>query len=411
MSGGRSFDAAVIGAGAFGSSVAFHLARGGRRVAVLDRGGPVSQSSPRAAGLTLQVRSDPAHAWLARRSVEMIEAFEQDTGESVAFRQPGSVKLTRRDELVPEIVADAELGNELGLETRLVGPRDIEALAPWVNAAGVKAAWYTPSDLYLEPAALPQAYLRAAKRLGAVVMANTPVTAIHVDSGSVREVVSGSGRLQTELVVDTAGAWCTLVAGMAGVDVPTLAVRHQLYVTEPVEMVEPDHPIVRVAESNVYVRPCRGGLMLGGYEPDPLVVDVGALAPGFDMSELALDPAPLRRLTDEVTDLLPVLAHSEIAELRGGLPTMTADGKLIVDRAPGVEGLFVIGGCCVGGLSVSPAVGEAVGAWVARGRPPIDLSAFSLTRFGDRPGGPEALRERCLAAYSRKYETSHRESR
>src|SRR5215467_15149659 len=78
-------DAVVIGAGAFGASIAYHLAKRGRRVALLERYAVASQTSPRAAGLTQQIRSDPVMTSLAMRSVTKIEHFTDDTGEPLTF--------------------------------------------------------------------------------------------------------------------------------------------------------------------------------------------------------------------------------------------------------------------------------------------------------------------------------------
>src|SRR5205085_10372138 len=140
----------------------------------------------------------------------------------------------------------------------------------------------------------------------------------------------------------------------------------------------------------------RGGLMLGGYEPDPVQVDTRALPPGFQIADLALDFAPLQRLTDEVREQFPILQGAEVAEFRGGLPTMTADGRHVVDRVPGVRGFFVAGGCCVGGLSISPAVGEVLADWIVDGEPTLDMAPLSLQRFGAEVDAEDRLQERCL---------------
>jgi hypothetical protein len=107
-----------------------------------------------------------------------------------------------------------------------------------------------------------------------------------------------------------------------------------------------------------------------------------SLGADFDMKSLTLDFEPLRKLTDAVRNEFPVLQNAAIDEFRGGLPTMTPDGRLILDQVPGVNGFFVASGCCVGGLSVSPAVGEVLADWIVDGAPPLDLSLLGLRRFG-----------------------------
>jgi glycine/D-amino acid oxidase-like deaminating enzyme len=401
-------DAVVIGAGAFGASVAFHLAQRGQRVALLERHAIASQTSPRAAGLTQQIRADAVMTRLAMRSVAKIEQFAEDTGEALTFHQSGSLKLARTPEFADQIDEEVERGQAIGLDIHKVSPAEAQRLAPFLHAEAAVALWYLASDLYLEPGDLPRAYVRAAERLGVTVLAHTPASAISTRHGAVEHVVTDQGDIETPVVVDAAGAWARVVAEMTGIRVPIIPTRHQLYITRPIEGVKAEQPIVRVLDVNVYVRPERDGLMLGGYEPDPLQVNVRGLPDDFQIEDLALDFEPLRKLTDEVRAQFPVLVGAAISEFRGGLPTMTADGRHIVDRVPGVAGFFVASGCCVGGLSISPAVGEVLADWIVDGTPPLDLSSLSLSRFGPEVDSEERLRATCLWRYAHHYAATPR---
>jgi glycine/D-amino acid oxidase-like deaminating enzyme len=400
----KEVDAVVIGAGALGASTAYHLARLGKRVALLDQHDLVSQTSPRAAGLTQQIRSDQTMTRIAMRSVQQLTRFTAETGQPLTVHQTGSIKLARTPTFATQIYDEVERGHAFGLDIALISVAEARRLAPWLQPAAALALWYTPSDLYLEPGDLPRAYVQALESLGASVFPHTRVTAIGTRAGAIERAVTDQGDILTPVIVDTAGAWAGVVAQMTGIRVPIVPTRHQLYVTQPLAGVTPDQPIVRVLDVNVYVRPERGGLLLGGYEPDPVQVDVRALPATFQIADLALNVAPLRRLTEQVHAQFPLLQGAEIVEVRGGLPTMTADGNLIVDRVPDVEGFFVAGGCCVGGLSTSPAVGEALAAWIVTGRPPIDLAPLSLTRFSPaETGSEERLRQLCLWRYAHHY--------
>jgi glycine/D-amino acid oxidase-like deaminating enzyme len=399
----ESADAVVIGAGAFGASVAFHLAKRGRRVALLEKFDVASQTSPRAAGLTQQIRTDPLMTRLAVRSVDKLARFRDETGESLAVHHSGSLKVARTPPFAAQVADEIERGRQAGLPLRAISPAEAHELAPFLHADTALAIWHNPGDMYLEPGDLPRAYVRAAERLGVTVLPRTAVTGVGTRDGRVERVLSERGSIDSAVVVDAAGAWAGLVADMTGIRVPIVPTRHQLYITEPLDGIEELQPIVRILDVNVYVRPERGGLMLGGYEPDPLQVDMAAVSPDFQIQDLALDFDPLRRLTAEVGSEFPALQSAPIAEFRGGLPTMTADGRHIVDRVPGVEGLFVASGCCVGGLSISPAVGEVLADWVVDGAPPFDMSPLSLTRFGAELADDDRLRAECLWRYAHHY--------
>jgi glycine/D-amino acid oxidase-like deaminating enzyme len=155
-------------------------------------------------------------------------------------------------------------------------------------------------------------------------------------------------------------------------------------ITVPLPGVTNEQPIVRIVDVNVYVRPSRGGLMVGGYERDPRPCDPRALSPDFRIEDLELDLSVLRRLAAEVEDQFPILRDVELQDHRGGLPTMTSDGEHILGPAPGVEGLFLLAACNVGGLSIAPALGEELAAWIVNGRPTVDLSRMAPDRFVQR---------------------------
>jgi 4-methylaminobutanoate oxidase (formaldehyde-forming) len=146
--------------------------------------------------------------------------------------------------------------------------------------------------------------------------------------------------------------------------------------------------------------------MFGGYEPDPIAIDPATLPGGI--AEMPLDIEPLRKLTDDVLVEYPDLRDVGIAELRGGLPTMTVDGHHVFDRADSVPGFWVMSGCVVGGLSISPAAGEAMAHWIVTGEEPFDLSWFRLSRFGPELDDLDELRRRCLWRYSHHYQTPER---
>jgi glycine/D-amino acid oxidase-like deaminating enzyme len=395
----------VIGSGALGASVAFHLAARGRQVALLDKHDLGSQTSPRAAGLTSQARDTELMTALAKRAVRKIESFERDTGEKLIFCQPGALKIARTQAHVAQLDRELARGRRLKTGIERITPAEARGKNPFLETVGILAVNFVPSDLYLEPSQIPRLYARAAERLGAAMLPHTLVTEIRLRGGAVAGVETDRGAIRSETVVVAAGAWLRAVAALVGASVPMVAVRHQLMITEPIGGVEPLQPITRIIDANVYVRPDGGGLMLGGYEPDPLPFDAGALPSRFDIADLPLDFSVLRRLADRVREQLPVFQRvpQEIGVRvhRGGLPTMTADGEHTVGPVPGVRGLYVVGGCCVGGLSIAPALGDALAAWIVDGAAPMDLSPMRPGREGAI--GEEALKAACLARYAHHY--------
>lgn len=398
-------DAVVIGAGSFGSSLAYHLARQGlRNVVLLDRFGVGSQTSPRAAGLTQQIRPEREMTLLAKLSVEKLVRFSEETGVPLELHQSGSIKMARDEGGVAQVDGEIVIGRELGLDIRPLDADELAVRAPWARADGVLAMWITPSDLFLEPRQVPFVYAEAARQLGVTILTETPASGIERERGSgrVTGVTTSAGSIAAPIVVDCAGAWTRQVAEESGLRIPVVPVRHQLFITEPNPIVTNEQSICRVIDANVYVRPCWGGLMLGGYEADPLPVDMRQASPSFQISDLPLDLGVLRGLAAAVADQFPGLDRASIREHRGGLPTMTADGRHIVGAVPGADGFFTATGCCVGGLSISPAVGEMLAQLILTGSSDIPLDILSIARFAP-DFSDEVLLADALYSYSHHY--------
>ena len=395
-------DVVVIGAGALGASTAFHLVKAGLSVALVDKAEFASQTSPRAAGLSGQLRSHEAMTRIAARAVRKIENFRAETGEEIVFFQPGALKIARIPEHEAQLHDETARGQKLGLDVVMIAPEEASRLMPFLCTDGIRAVMHMRSDVYLEPAQIPAAYARACGRLGSVLLPNTRVDEIITDGGAVAGVHTSRGEIRARVVVDAAGAWLRRVAALAGSSVKLVPTRHQLMVTVPLPEVRPNQPITRIIDANVYVRPEKGGLMLGGYESDPVQYNMADLPADFRIEDLQLDVSVLRRLAETVAVQFPIFRDIALQEYRGGLPTMTADGKHVLGPAPGVDGLFVVGGCCVGGLSMSPALGELLAEWIVQGRPSMDVSMMAPDRLATGLAEDE-LRELCRLHYAHHY--------
>ena len=397
-------DVVVIGSGGLGASTAFYLmTRGAVHVALLDRQEIESQTSPRAAGMAARVRSSDLMADLMSSASAKLKRFTQDTGEPLAWTQCGSLKVARRPRDALVLEAELDRAVRLGLDARLISPEEAHRLNPFLEPAGVVAVLWVGEDLYFDPVQVAVGFARGAEARGASILAHTTVTGVKIIDGQVTGVDTDRGPIRTPVVVDAAGAWTRQVAAMTGIRVPLVPTRHQLFITEPLHGVRADLPMIRIMDAGVYVRPCEGGLLWGVFEEDPSQFDMDALDGQFQIADLHLDPDVLWRAAEGVAQQLPALRAAGVREHRGGLPTMTADGQHIVGPAPGAEGFFVAGGCNAAGLSISPAIGDAIAAWIIEGAPPLDLTALSPERFRSDTPSEHQLRENALWQYRHFY--------
>jgi glycine/D-amino acid oxidase-like deaminating enzyme len=395
----------VIGSGAFGSSTAYHLARrGARKVLLLERYALGSQTSPRAAGLTSKIAATELGARLADEAVGHLERFESESGRSINFHRSGSLKVALTPDGEARLRLDAERATGLGIPSDFIAPVEASRLAPFFQPGRARAILYCTEDGWLDPEKLAVGYAARAAEAGVELRQHTPVSAVLHENGRVLGVRTEQGeQIRAPIVIDAAGAWARLVADAAGIRVPMIPTRHQLYITEPIPGVEPLQPIVRILENSVYVRHERGGLLVGGYEDVPQQVDAAELPAAFQIPNLRLDFDVLRDLTEEVLEFFPALRGAAVREHRGGLPTITPDGQHIVGPVPSLDGFYVISGCNVGGLSTSPAIGRALADLVLDGRTEPDLRPYYVERFAGAYTDPAALAAACQYSYARKY--------
>ncbi len=232
-----------------------------------------------------------------------------------------------------------------------------------------------------EPLSLMTALAAAGRQHGVTLLEAEAVTGILRFAGRAAGVETTGRTITAAAVVDAAGAWTRQVAELAGAQVAVAPVRHQLLITDPSADIDPGAPIARIVDAAVYLRPARGGLMVGGFEAAALPMDPQQEAASFTTDDVPLDLAVLHELAGQVAANVP-LAQGQVAVHRGGLFTMTPDGRFVAGPVAEVPGLWVASGCNGSGFSSSLAIGEALAAWIG-GRPErLDLSALAPSRFG-----------------------------
>src|SRR4029453_5543079 len=317
-----SADVVVIGSGAFGASAAHHLARRGGR-----GGRGRAARPPRPTPLPTPVRATPALPRLAQRAVTKLAAFTDETGQPLRFTQSGALKIARTERDAEQLAREVARGSAAGGPVEFFWVDEARRRLPILGERGIVAVTWSPTDCNVEPSELPLGYCRAAEKRGAVLLPQTPAIGFDLDARGVEGVRTPGGTIRTRAVVDAAGAWARLVAGRLGGGPPGVPTPPQPLFTAPIAGVSPEFPIARVIDANVYVRHERGGLMLGGYEADPLQLEAATLPPAFDMGDLPSAIGWVWRLARSVRDQFPIFQDPTIrvAEHRGGLPTLTTD--------------------------------------------------------------------------------------
>ena len=369
-------DVIVVGAGVQGASLAFHLARRGVEVLVLERDSVAAGATGRSSGFVRMHYDLESDARLAWASFPYFEAWSEVVGAGdCGFVRTGFMHLFPK-ELAAEVRANVTTHLAIGIYTCVVGPTDVAALVPGALTDDIGAAAYEPRSGYADPSGTAAGFLEAARGLGARFIRGCRVDTIVVDGDSVVGVETDRGRCDAPVVVDVAGAWAASLARSVGVDVPVDTWRHDTAFFGLPAGRGPDFPIVIDEMNQVYFRPEGRDLMLVGLEGGN---EVGG-SPDRPFAPAA--PGLLEDMARRLCARVPWMTDGTFRTAHGGQDGITtADQRPILGRA-GPDGFYLACGFSGPGFKTAPAIGQCLTELILDGRATtVDISSYSLDRF------------------------------
>jgi sarcosine dehydrogenase len=401
----REARAVVIGGGILGCSTAYHLARlGWADTVVLEAHRLTSGSTWHAAGLVGQLRSNASITRLLGYSVELYGRLEAETGQATGWKANGGLRLACTRDRLTELRRQATTARSFGLEMHLLSPREARELWPPMAIDDLVGAAFLPTDGQANPADIAQALARGSRQAGVRIHEDTPVTGFVLDeSGRVRGVETARGTVRCEAVANCAGQWARAVGAMAGVNVPLVSVQHQYLVTEPIPGVERSLPTLRDPDRLTYFKEEVGGLVMGGYEPNPKPWAEDGVPEGFHDGLLDSDWDHFEPLMGQALARVPALATAGVKQLVNGPESFTPDGYFILGEAPEVPGFWVGAGFNAFGIAAGGGAGMALAEWIVAGEPPFDLWPVDIRRFGSPHRDVHRVRARTLELYAKHY--------
>ena len=375
----RTADVVIVGAGAVGCAIAYHLTRRGQpNVVVLERDTIGAGSTSKAAGGIRAQFATELEIQFSLEGIEFFKRFPDEMGAECGYVQEGYLFVVTDEAVLARYRRNVELQNRLGVPSRIISPRDARELAPQLEIGDVLAGVWCPIDGHATPNDVCMAYAARARAQGARIIEQTPVIGIDAARGRVTAVRTPDGVIETPLVVNAAGPSAAPVARMLGVEVPVYPKRRHIFVTDEFELMHHPTPLVIDTGSGFYCRSERRTVLMSPGDAG----DVGEVA------DVPVDWAVLETTVDKGVRRFPVLEQARVRSAWAGLRPLTPDQHAIVDWLPGVEGMF----CAVGfgghGFQHSPATGRYVAEWLLDGQPSRDLSPLGFARFGSGTGAP-----------------------
>ena len=393
-----------MGGGISGASIAYHLAQlGGRDVAVLEQGEPVSGTTSHAPGLVGQLRSEVSLTKMLMYSVSLYRTLRVDG--LPGYFKVGSLRVASSSGRLEEIKRQAAFATSVGLEAHLLSPCETSDLFPLMSLDGVEGALYLPSDGSATAPILAQAMLDAARAGGVAFYPHTRVQAIEKGSGGrVQAVVTANGRIETETLVVACGIWSPVVARMAGIALPLVPMQHQYAVTAALpELTGRTMPNLRDPDKLVYLRQRDAGLVIGGYERDPRPF-TAAIPDRPDPTVQPFDAAHFEPLRSAAAERVPCIGGAELTQQVNGLESFTPDGEFLLGPSTQVHGLWFACGFCAHGVSSAGGVGRVLAEWIVAGQPNIDFTHMAPDRFGSQAADSGYVEQAARRVYSTYYD-------
>ena len=400
----KQADIVVIGGGIIGCSTAYHLARDHRvDVVLLEQGKLTSGSTWHAAGLVGQLRSSASITQLLQYSVDLYKRLDRETGLETGWRMTGCLRLACNRDRWIEFKRLATTAQSFGMEMHLLSPIEVKEIWPLMHVDDLVGATFLPTDGQANPSDITQSMAKGATMAGAQLAEGVRVTGFRMEGSRITAVETSAGSIICDKVVNCAGQWARQVGAMAGVVVPLQPVKHQYIITEPIHGITPTTPTVRDPDRLTYFKEEVGGLVMGGYEQNPIAWTKGDVPDDFEFQLFDDDWDHFEQHMSQAVARVPALATAGVKQMINGPESFTPDGNFILGRSPACDNLYVGAGFNAFGIASGGGAGWALAQWVTDGEPPLDLWTVDICRFSSLHGDRAWVAERTLEAYGKHY--------
>jgi dimethylglycine dehydrogenase len=393
--------ALVVGGGAVGTGIAYHLAKAGWDTMLVERDELTAGSTWHAAGLLPLFNMSYATTHIHKYSVDFYKGLEAETGLNAGFAVVGNLRMAQRQERMDEYMLYSSVAETAGVYHEFLTPKEIKDRWPLVRTEDLVGALYHPQDGYINPADVTQAMAKGARQHGATIERKIQVNGYRwtgsewivsvtrmEDKGGMLVPTAETYDIHAEHVVTATGNHAQRTAKLLGIKIPAIPVEHQYIVTEPDPMLQEyrkthgEHPVLRDADAKWYVREERGGWILGPYEYGAPARFEYAVPDSFRADLFPLD---LERIEAEYMSMIHRIPSSETVGLKddfNGPICYTPDGNPLVGPVPGLRNMWIAEGFSFG-ITAAGGTGYYLAQMMVQGEAEIDMASLDPKRYGN----------------------------
>ena len=374
----------VIGGGVAGCSVAYHLAKfGWKDTILLERDQLTSGTTWHAAGLVGQLGATTTITKLRKYSLNLYKELEKKTELSTGLKQNGAITVASSKERLQELLRQATSAQLFDVNVEVLDKQQIKNLYPVINDQDILGGVYMPEDGQADPVGVTNVLAKAARMEGVKIFEKTPVTKILVKNNRIIGVETSEGKIDCEYVVLATGMWSRQIGEDIGVSVPLYPNEHFYIITEPMNDLPKNLPVLRDYNDCLYLKEDAGKMLVGIFEPGAknAFKEKGIVPNDFSFGEFPDDFDHFEPYLEKSFKRLPILENAGIRKFFSGPESFTPDTQYLLGETPEVSNLFTCCGFNSIGIASSGGAGRVTAEWMINGYMNEDLYSLDIKRF------------------------------
>ena len=394
----------IVGGGVIGCSVAYHLTKlGWNDVVLLERSQLTAGTTWHAAGLIVSGFSAETEIHMAKYTRDLYERLADETGQETGFKAVGYLQLAADRERLDGLRRRADYCRKYDVPTEEISAAEVKEMWPLFNTDDIVAGFFTPNDGRVNPVDTTMALAKGARMGGARILQETKVVDIKQEDGRVTGVVTDQGEIEAEYVVNCAGMWERELGKLAGVRVPLHAAEHYYLITEAIEGLQRDMPIVEDPDLFAYYRDEMDGLMLGLFEPVAKPWGMDGIPETFSFGEIPPDWDRMTPHLERAMKRIPIVQDIGVKKFFCGPESFTPDMGPLMGEAPELKNFYVAAGFNSLGILFGGGAGQIIAQWIVDGYPSVDVSEINIARMAPFQNNPQYLHDRTVELLGWQY--------
>ena len=381
-----------------GCSIAYHLTQlGWRDVLLLERKQLTAGTTWHAAGLVEAGGFfDATKIEMAKYTRELYKSLEGETGQSTGYNPVGYLEFACSPSRLEGLRRVADFDRGFGVYVEQLSPAEVKNKWPLAHTEDILAGFFTPGDGRVNPIDVTMALAKGARMGGAQIVEEVEVTGIKQDKGRVCGVITDQGEIEAEYVVNCAGIWAHEIGKLAGVNVPLQAAEHYYLITEPIDGIHGELPVLVDLDRYAYYREETGGVLLGLFEPVAEPWGLDGIPKDFSFGEITPNWDRMMPYIEAAMQRIPVLENAGIHKLFCGPESFTPDLEPMMGQAPELDNYYVAAGFNSLGILLGGGAGRVMAQWITDGTPDVDVTEIDISRMLPFQNNPGYLKDRTV---------------